>query len=471
MTRIASQSFPVLAALAISLSCGVAQAKHHPQATPASAAIKPANSANPALVGVNKNAEAAPTQPIPADQVNTSDILRSIAGKKHLSRKEKKEQKQQLHEDLDTTPILAEVLKLKWQVAPLQNPVKDIKKVNLDKVFQDTLSHSIAVHQAEVQIKDAEIIAKETRDPIFNPLNPFDPGSFKQAAQSNADAARAHLDTVRQQVLLASAKAYSGLTQAYLAKYLAFQAIEQGRSQLQEEQARFVSGETTRFDVTQTQMALLDRYGKYLEADNAFHAASMVLANQINGAPENILVPDGVELQESNQSIALLQLLPNNLDLGQVLKMLPNRPDRREMTARLDALQKFVKASSGIDKQKHKAELHQLELDGEQLADASRVSAEKAFTDYTLASKTLEMARQRVDMASHYLYQLQVSHTAGFSSAKEVLDGQIELVQVRTALIAAEVAYNFSQIQLLYEMGQLHAQSISQPATGLVNAL
>jgi len=468
MTRIASKSFPLLAVLAISLSVGLAQAKHKPQATPTSAIIKPAN---PTLVGSNKNAEAAPTQTIPAEQVNTSDLLRSIAGKKHLSRKEKKEQKQQLHEDLDTTPILAEVLKLKWQAAPLQNPVKDVKKINLDKVFQDTLSHSIAVHQAEVQIKDAEVIAKETRDPIFNPLNPFDPGSFKQAAQSNAEAARAHLDTVRQQVLLSSAKAYSNLTQAYLAKYLAFQAIEQGRSQLQEEQSRFVSGETTRFDVTQTQMALLDRYGKYLETDNVFHAASMALANQINGAPENILVPDGVELQESNQSIALLQLLPNNLELEHVLKMLPNRPDRREMTARLDALQKLVKASNGLDKQKHKAELHQLELDGEKLSDASRVSAEKAFTDYTLASKTLDMARQRTDMANHYLYQLQVSHSAGFSSAKEVLDGQIELSRIRTALIAAEAAYNLSQIQLLYEMGQLHAQSISHPATGLVNAL
>jgi outer membrane protein TolC len=74
-------------------------------------------------------------------------------------------------------------------------------------------------------------------------------------------------------------------------------------------------------------------------------------------------------------------------------------------------------------------------------------------------------------MANHDLYQLQVSHTAGFSSAKEVLDGQIELSRVKAALIGAQVAYNLSQIQLLYEMGQLNETSLSHPLAGMVNAL
>jgi hypothetical protein len=408
---------------------------------------------------------------IPANQVNSKDLPLPLAPKKHLSRKELKVQKLQLREDLDTTPILAEVLKLKWEVEPLQAPVKDTKKIGLDKIFHDTLSHSLLIRQAEVQIKDAEALAKDTHDPLFNPLNPFEPGSLKQAAESNAVAARAHLETVRQQALLTSAKLYADLTQAFLGKYLAYQAIEQGRAQLKEEQGRFVAGETNHFDVTQTQMALLDRYSKYLEADNAFHAASMILANQINATPENPLVPENIELQQQNQSIPLLRLLPDNLELGQVLKMLKSRPDMREMEARQVALQKLIKATNTSDKQKRKAELHQLELEAEKLAGGARVMAEKAFTDYALARKTVDMAQQRTQMANHYLYQLQISHTAGFSSAKEVLDGQIELAKVKAAQIGAQVAYNLSQIQLLYEMGQLNEQSITRPQPGLVNAL
>jgi hypothetical protein len=450
--------------LALSLSLSGAQAKQKPPAHSAPHAA--ASKAKPATEGGQVAAAPANAAPSPAlDQIDNSDVLRA---KKHLTRKEKKEQKQLLEEDLTTTPLLAEVLKLKWQVEPLDEAGKDVKKIGLAQVFHDTIDRSIAIRQADVQIKDAEILAKDTHDPIFNPLNPFEPGAMKQAAESNVAAAKAHRETVIQQSLLASAKAYSALTQAYLAKFLAYQAIEQGRSQLKVEQARFVSGETTRFDVTQTQMALIDRYSKYLMADNAYHAACMALANQIDASSNDIFVPEGAELQEQNQAVSLLKLLPDNLELGQVLKTAKSRPDQLEMAARKEALQKTVKASIGLDKQRRKADLHQLELEAQKLADADLVTAEKAFIDYRLAKKTLEMAQQRVDMANRYLYQLQISHTAGFSSAKELLDGQIEQSKVKTALIGAQVAYNLSQIQLLYEMGQLHETSISHPP---VNAL
>jgi len=467
MKNLAAKSLSALVGLALSLSLAGGYAKQK----------SPSDSTHPAKIAVPVAPVQAASRPVAAkttpaeSQLDNSDVLQAIGGKKRLTRKEKKEQKQQLHEELEITPILAEILKLKWQVEPLDATGKDVKKIDLDHVFHDTVSHSIAIRQAEVQIKDAEALAKDTHDPIFNPLNPFEPGAMRQAAESNAAAARAHKETVIQQTLLTSAKSYGVLTQAYLAKFLAFQAIEQGRSQLTVEQSRFVSGETTRFDVTETQMALIDRYSQYLAADNAFHAASMALGNQIEAPSDSIFIPEGVELQEQNQLVPLLKLLPDKLELGQVLKSVKNRPDIQEIAAQQDAVQKAVKASIGLDKQRRKADLHQLELQAQRLNDADHVTAEKAFIDYVLAKKTLEMAQQRVDMANHYLYQLQISHTAGFSSARELLDGQIEQSKVRTALIGAQVAYNLSQIQLLYEMGQLHEQSISHPPAGLVNAL
>ena len=407
----------------------------------------------------------------PAVPLSTLDLSHPESIKKALSRKEKKEQKQQLRESLEATPVLLEALKLKWSVEPLQAPTKETRRIGLNQMFHDTLAHSIPLRQAEAQIKDAEATAKDTHDLLFNPLNPFEPGPMKQAAESNTIAAKAHLETVRQQALLTSAKLYGNLTQTFLGKYLNYEALEQGRAQLKLEEGRFISGETNRFDVTQTQMALIDRYSQYLDADNAFHTASMALANQLSASPDNLLVPDGIDLEAQAQSVPLLKLLPSHLDREQVLKMVKARPDNRELEARKDALQKLIKASIGQDKQRHKAELRQLELEGKKLSATARVMAEKAFTDYTLAQKAVEIAQQRTDVANHYLYQLQISHTAGFSSAKEVLDGQIELSKIKAAQIGAQVAYNLSQIQLLYEVGLLNEDSIVHPPMQWVNAL
>ncbi len=407
----------------------------------------------------------------PADPMSTLDLSHPEANKKPLSRKEKKEQKLQLRESLEATPVLLEALKLKWSVEPLQAPTKETRHIGLNQMFHDTLTHSIPVRQAEAQIKDAEATAKDTHDLLFNPLSPFEPGPLKQAAESNTVAAKAHLETIRQQALLSSAKLYGSLTQAFLQKYLNYEALEQGRAQLKLEEGRFVSGETNRFDVTQTQMALIDRYSQYLEADNTFHTASMVLANQLNVSPDDLLVPEGVDLQAQAQSVQLLKLLPPRLNREQVLTMVKARPDNRELDARKEALQKLIKASIGQDKQRRKAELRQLELEAEKLNATARVMAEKAFTDYTLAQKAVEIAQQRTDVATHYLYQLQISHAAGFSSAKEVLDGQIELSKIKAAQIGAQVAYNLSQIQLLYEVGLLNEESIAHPQMEWVNAL
>jgi outer membrane protein TolC len=52
-----------------------------------------------------------------------------------------------------------------------------------------------------------------------------------------------------------------------------------------------------------------------------------------------------------------------------------------------------------------------------------------------------------------------------------VLESQIELAKVKTALISAQVAYNLSQIQLLYEMGLLNEDVLSRPLAIPSNAL
>lgn len=396
----------------------------------------------------------------------------TLAADKTKKRPSKREQRKEFKAEMESMPILTEIQKLRWEEAALQGQSNDTKRIGLEKIFQETLDNSITVKQAEVQIKDAEAQAKEIRDPnLFNLLNPLDVPAMKKAAENNVQAAKVHLQAVRQKALLDSAKMYAALTQAFLGKYLAFQDIEQGRSQLKAEQEQFIAGENNRFDVTETQMALIDRYGKYLNADNAYHTASMTLASQISASDENTLVPESVELQEGNAAVPPLKLLPDELTLGAVLKSAKGRPDIQEMNYRRQALEQLVKAASGVDKQKKKAELHQLELEIEKAMNAVGVMAEKSYSDYLLARKNLVLAQQSYDLGNQFVYQLQVSYTAGFSSSKDLLDGQIEMAKVKTGLIGAQVAYNLSQIQLLYEMGLLTGDVLSRPSAVPSNLL
>ncbi|MCE3235935.1 MAG: hypothetical protein K0Q50_2115 [Vampirovibrio sp.] len=390
--------------------------------------------------------------------------LAADKSEKPKKRAARKEQKREMKAELEALPVLAEIQKLQWEEASLNGQSNDTKRIGLEKIFGETLDHSIAVKQAEVQIKDAEAQAKEIRDPnLFNLLNPLDVPALKKAAESNVLAAKAHLQAVRQKALLDSAKMYADLTQAFLGKYLAFQSIEQGRSQLKAEQEKFIAGENNRFDVTETQMVLIERYGKYLNADNLYRTASLALANQISASADTTLVPESVELQEGQAVVSPLKLLPDELSLGAVLRSAKTRPDMQEMNHRRDALEKLAKAASGVDKQKKKAELHQLELEIEKAANGVSVMAEKAYGDYLVARKSLVLAQQNYELGNQFVYQLHVSYSAGFSSSKDLLDAQIEMAKVKTGLIGAQVAYNLSQIQVLYEMGLLTADIFSRP--------
>ena len=93
----------------------------------------------------------------------------------------------------------------------------------------------------------------------------------------------------------------------------------------------------------------------------------------------------------------------------------------------------------------------------------NEILAEKAYAYYKLADKGLNLAQQRYELAEKGMHQLHVSHEAGFSSSKDVLDGQVELARAKTALIGAQVAYNLSQIQLIYEMGLLSEDIFTRP--------
>lgn len=417
-----------------------------------------------------KQSDGEPTLSDSQDVKNGSaDNKAAKANKRRL----KRDSRQNLPDTL-LLPSLTEIQNLKWEVAPIQTngSPSDTKRIGLEKVFQTTLAHSTLVRQAEARVKDAESQAKEIRDPVlFNLINPVDTASLKKAAAADIQAANAQLQAAQQKALLESASLYVNLTQAFLAKYLAYQTIEQGRRQLSAEQRRFQSGETTSFDVTQTQMALIERYSKYLTADNTYRSISMALSNQLGLSTEETWVPDDFVWQEGEAIIPALKLIPEDLSLAKARKMTQTRPDIRAMGFKKDALDYLVKASAGLEKQKKKAELRQLELEIEKSVRGVEILAEQAFNAYHLADKNAKLARQQVELSSRFVRQLRVSRDAGFSSAKDVLDGEGELARTRTALISAQLSCNLSQIQLLYELGLLREDILSHPPSLSPNTL
>jgi hypothetical protein len=406
-----------------------------------------------------------PSSMRPAD----ADTVVGKAGK--LKRRQRREGKVAMTQ-AETLPVMAEINALKWEEAAGQARGGEVKRIGLEKIFHETLANSIAVKQADVGLKDAESQAKEARDPnLFNLLNPMNADSLKKAAAFNVQAAQAHLQAAQQKALLDSAGLYAELTRSFLEKYMDFQAIDQGKRQFSAEQQHFQAGDTTSFDVTQTQMALIDRYTQYMKADNTYHTASMALSNQIGASSDITWVPEDSEWQSGNASVPSLHLIPEDLTLEKARKVIQYRPDVQELGFRKEGLERLVKAASGADKEKKKAELHQLELEQQKALSGLTLLMEKAYSEMRLSGRNLNVAKQQYALATRFVRQLHVSHEAGFSSTKEVLDGELELTKANTALVGAQLAYNLSQIQLVYELGVLNPDVLSRPISWPANTL
>jgi predicted DNA-binding ribbon-helix-helix protein len=362
-------------------------------------------------------------------------------------------------------PVIQEILQLKWSVTPEQTE-GEVRKITLERVFYETLERNLDVRKAKAQVKLAEAEGKELREPnLMTFLNPISMGQLKNAAEDNVKAAEWHVTAIRQKALLDSARLHADLVQAFLNKYLMFQGIEQGRRQLSAEEQRFIAGETTSFEVSQAQMALMERYGKYLSADNLYHSASIALSNHLGSSVKEVLVPEDYLQNGESVDVIMLNLIPSDFSLDQALKATENRPELQELRLKRNALSNIAKAAFGVDRDKREAELKQLDLEIQKALQGALSMTEKAFADYHLARQTLLLAKQRYSLASQFVHQLQVSYDAGFSSYKEVLDGQIEAEKAKTVLIGAQVAQNLSQIRLIYEMGLLDVDVLSKGIT------
>jgi outer membrane protein TolC len=374
--------------------------------------------------------------------------------------------------DPETEALLTEIRHLPWGLTPDHaEDSPNIRHIGLDKVFHEALDHSINIRQAEAKLEDppgqGSSAAREANANMLNWILPTNTSALKEASRLSTEASRAHVQVIRQKTLLESAKLYAALCKAYLERYLASQSMDQALRQLTTEEKRFQAGETDRFDVTRMQMAIIDRYSHYLTSDNSYKGISVALSGML-GYTQQLMqnvtwIPEDFSWKDGEPGVPALNLFPEDLSLEAVRRAAQLRPDLREATLQIEAMERLVKIAFGPDKEKRKAELKQMELERDKGTQAANVALERAFNDFKLSQKTVDLAQKQAILAKRFVDQLQVSYQAGFTSAREVLDGQADLLKAQTALLAARVSTNQSRIQLLFEMGQLSERSLSHP--------
>jgi len=372
----------------------------------------------------------------------------------------------------ETVDLLTEIRSKPWGLTPDKTQEATTSQhIGLNKVFQDALRQSYSVRQAVLKIEDVPQKGSPAQEANANMLNWILPGntnSLKEAARLNTEASKAHVQVVRQKVLLESSKLYSDLCKAYLERYLASQSMDQAVRQLSAEERRFQTGDIDHFDVTRLEMSLIDRYGRYLATDSSYMSLSSALSQTLGYSTQQPstqvpLVPEELSWKDGDPGVPALNLFPEDLTIEAARRAAHLRPDLREANLKIQALERLVKIAFGPEKEKRKVQQQQMELERDKGLQAANIALERAFNDFKLSQKTVGLARQQAVLSQRFVQQLQVSYKAGFSSVNELLDGQAQLLKARTALLSAQVAANQARIQLLYEMGQLSETSLQHP--------
>jgi|GEM_PF-2501189 len=372
----------------------------------------------------------------------------------------------------ETIDLLTEIRSKPWGLTPDKTQEATTSQhIGLSKVFLDAVRQSYSVRQAVLKIEDVPQKGSPAQEANANMLNWILPGntnSLKEAARLNTEASKAHVNAVRQKVLLESSKLYSDLCKSYLERYLASQSMDQSVRQLSAEERRFQTGDIDHFDVTRLEMSLIDRYGRYLATDSTYMSLSSALSQTLGYATQQpskqaSLVPEELSWKDGDPGVPTLNLFPEDLTIEAARRAAHMRPDLREANLKIQALERLVKIAFGPEKEKRKVQQQQMELERDKGLQAANIALERAFNDFKLSQKTVGLAQQQAVLSQRFVQQLQVSYKAGFSSVNELLDGQAQLLKARTALLSAQVAANQARIQLLYEMGQLSETSLQRP--------
>ena len=389
----------------------------------------------------------------------SKSLLRSA--RKHLSLYL---QRRHNHEGDDNQPDPMGIFSLTWQPLPdyaALHPTVAIQKFSLAEAWKQAEEQGPAIAKAQLELDTALQHAKEMREPnLWTFLTPLNIPQLKSASDKIETAGQDRFLAARQGILVDVSQAYGKVDEALVEKYLAFQTLEKIRLEMDAGQQKFVAGDVTQFEVSQTEQQLLAAFQHYQQVDQAYLQSALQFTAQLGGdATTQLFLPDSdlsartlVSLSYSPPQEALLA----EKSAGEkVQAWLESRPDVTAARLQQEAVQQMVKITYGADRDKQEFLLKQAKVQGHDIRLQAAGQIQAGLSALQAAQVNVGTAQQAAELADKTLSQMRISRQAGFNSDEDVLSAQILSERQRILLLVARLHETQAQIQLLATCGML----------------
>jgi len=306
-------------------------------------------------------------------------------------------------------------------------------------------------------------------------------------------------DTALQKTLLESCKIYFEWLKNSADVEVANQALKEAEVQLQYNNSRLKTGFGTKLDVLQTKTLLLDRKSLLLRAENQKDSSRIILASLLN-------IPPSEEMEPEKTFIEPLMLWDKDLTLPQLYEIAAKtRPDIIELTYLLaqaraqygssvaglfpsinagcytrgigpdiNALDNSAQGSLSLnlnllknlgvgswsDLKVTKARIKEAILNKEKLLNDIYKTITQAYYDCKYAEQQLQITKEKIEDAKEAHRIALARLKTGIGLNLEVIYAQSQLTKANLEYQSAVKAYNSSQVELLYECGQLTPNKI-----------
>lgn len=362
-----------------------------------------------------------------------------------------------------TDVFLKQIKTLKWD-----NDLPHDKEMSLFEALQKTSKHNwnIQIAQKKIEETEAKQDGVESKRILFF-FKYFDARYLEGSAESDVQAQQEHARLVQQNELKKTVTLYNKALEAALTNKVAYWQIKQALMQRTLDQHQFNTGQVTAFVLNSSTQALYTHYQNYLRTLSLRKQAAHALALQTTGQGKQTIVPidlintgddEELELPSFATGDALdIVKKPNSKVWNQYALL--HRPDYQELFYRHESVEKLRTASKlQFDRQQTrliKANLESLKLRLNQLEQVIKADIEQTISDLKITGQQLQIAQQQQQLAKRSLHQAKVSHKAGFSSDKDLVDAQLVSHASQLQYAKAQLSHFQTQVNAFASIGEL----------------
>ncbi|MGD9580362.1 MAG: TolC family protein [Vampirovibrionia bacterium] len=294
--------------------------------------------------------------------------------------------------------------------------------------------------------------------------------ALENSAHYSLESAKAKYKTTQNTVLADTTKKYYNLIKAVSAKQIAKNFLKQGELSLHENERLLEQGDSTKFEVKQTEVFVENLKQKLLESEIAFMMASVDVSQYINqkDIAMKILPQECDSSNEDNEgdiNIAILTLIPEDVLLNDCIELaIQNRPELKELENNIKSLEQLIIATK-FDEIKIKtleAQISQLKSSELLLKNTVKSTVTTALLQLIGSKNQIDVAKQKLSLSKKALEQAQITRKEGLGTNKNVLDAQVNLAQAKNDYINSIITYNLAQINLLKELGTISISTIEK---------